>query len=165
MIDSGTLVFVAVLALWLSSIALLYRRFEKRGAEARYALLAAAALVVGLTFAVLGGLHAISVAPIPALIDEPYDLRRVWLLTIGLILVHTGVVNVLLYRRIRRADRGALVMAATVTTLLLVFLLVLHPARDQTVFLLMSGGYLALLLWRLRPATVGKATSGASARS
>ena len=163
MIDSGALVLVAVLALWLSSIALLYRRFAKRGAEAAYALLAAAALVVGLTFAVLGGLHAISVAPV--LNDEPYDLRRVWLLTIGLILVHTGVVNSILYRRIRQAERGALVMAATVTTLLLAFLLVLHPARDQTVFLLMSGGYLGLLLWRLRPAAAGGATSGASARS
>lgn len=165
MIDSGTVILVAVLALWLLSIALLYRRFEGRGAEAPYALLAAAALVVGLTFAVLGGLHSVSVAPIPALNDEPYDTRRVWLLTIGLILVHTGVVNALLYRRIRRAERGALVTAATVTTLLLVFLLVLHPARDQTVFLLMSGGYLALLLWRLRPAAAGGATPGASLRS
>lgn len=165
MIDSGTLVLVGVLALWLLGIALLYRRFERRGAEPPYALLAAAALVVGVTFAVLGALHAISVAPIPALNDEPYDTRRVWLLTIGLILVHTGVVNAFLYRPIRRAERGALVTATTVTTLLFAFLLVLHPARDQTVFLFMSGGYLALLFWRLRPVAGGASTSEASARA
>ncbi len=113
--------------------------------------MAAVALAFGLLLVIGGALHTISVAPIPLLGNVgPYDTRRVWLLTIGLILVYTGLANALLYRRIRRAERWALGMAATVTALLLVFLLVLHPAADQTVLILMSGGYLALLLWRLR---------------
>ncbi len=146
-------VVIAALALW---VALLFHRFKRSGAEAAYALLAAVALAFGLLLVIGGALHTISVAPIPLLDDVgPYDTRRVWLLTIGLILVHTGLTNALLYRRIRRAERWALGMAATVTALLLVFLLVLHPAAaDERVLILMlilmSGGYLALLLWRLR---------------
>ncbi len=127
-------VVIAALALW---VALLFHRFKRSGAEAAYALLAAVALAFGLLLVIGGALHTISVAPTPLLNDVgAYDTRRVWLLTIGLILVYTGLTNALLYRRIRRAERWALGMAATVTALLLVFLLVLHPAAtDETVLI------------------------------
>ena len=143
------------LILWALAVALLFRRFKRSGAEAAYALLAAVALAFGLLLVIAGALHTISVVLGVVMSDEPYDTRGVWLITIGLILVHTGLANTLLYRRIRRAERWALGMAATVTALLLVFLLVLHPAAvDETVLIrvliVMSGGYLALLLWRLR---------------
>ena len=82
--------------------------------------------------------------------DDPYDTRRAWLLTIGLIVVYSGVVNTMLYRRVRRRERWALGMAATATILLLAFLVIVHPAANQIVLILMSGGYLTLLLWRLR---------------
>ena len=143
-------VLMAALSLWGLAVALLFRRFKRSGAEAAYALLAAVALAFGLLLVIAGALHTISVVLGVLMSDEPYDTRGVWLITIGLILVHTGLANALLYRRIRRAERWSLGMAATVTALLLVFLLVLHPAADQTVLILMSGGYLALLLWRLR---------------
>ena len=122
----------------------------RSGTEAGDALAAAVALTFGLLLTVAGALHSISVAPIPLLNDDPYDTRRAWLLTIGLIVVYSGVVNTMLYRRVRRRERWALGMAATATTLLLAFLVIVHPAANQIVLILMSGGYLTLLLWRLR---------------
>lgn len=155
MVSSETLLTIGVLSLWVLVLGFLYRRFRRSGTEAPYALLAALAIALGLLLAVPGLLHTIAVAGGALKSHKPYDLRLVWLLTLGLMLLHTGLVNVVLSRWIRRAERWALGMAATVTALLLGFFLVLHPATDQAVLILINGGYLTLLLWQLRrPAAI-----------
>lgn len=145
-----TIALTVALSIWVGVVLLLWQRFTSAGIGRADALSAAVALALGLTLTVLGSLHAISVAPFPGWNDEPYDTRRVWLLTIGLILVHTGVMNAALYRRIKQAERWALVGATATTSMLVLFLLILHPAQGQTVLIVMSGGYLVLLLWRLQ---------------
>lgn len=65
-------------------------------------------------------------------------------------LIHAGLVNLVLSRWIRRAERWAMGMAAIVTGLLQAFFIVLYPATDQAVLILMNGAYLILLLWQLR---------------
>ena len=130
-------------------IGFLSRRFRRSGADVPYALLAAMAAVLGVGLAIAGAFHDLAAVGVELWVGEPYDLRSVWLATIGLVLMYAGLVNAVLSRWIRRAERWALGTAATATSFLFVFLLVLHPAANQTLLILISGTYLGLLLWRL----------------
>lgn len=167
MIDSGVLIVIGLLSLWGLAVGVLWRRYTAAGSDSTDALASAVALLFGLLVVAGGGLHGIAVAPIPFLNDEPYDTRRVWLLTISLILVYAGLVNVVLHRRIRTGEGPALRTAAGATTLLFGFLLILHAASRRWILLPMSGSYLVLLLWCLRRSRASAAQSpgGPSAAS
>ncbi|MGH7468857.1 MAG: hypothetical protein ACRENP_12945 [Longimicrobiales bacterium] len=149
MVGFDTLLTIASLSLWVLMLGFLYRRFKKSGTEGSYALLAAIAITLGLLLAIPGLLHTMAVVGSALRNNKAYDLRLVWLITLGLLLMHAGLVNVVLSRWIRRAERWAVGMAAAVTALLLAFLLVLHPAADQTVLIIINGTYLTMLVWRV----------------
>lgn len=141
----------------------LYRRFRRRAVERSYALLAAAAIVFGLLAAIPGLIHTIAVVGSTVKNDKPYNLRFAWLVTIGLILMQTGTVNVVLSRWVKSYHRWAVAMAAVSTGLLLVFLMALHPADSQGILIGLYGAYLVLLLAHLnRPAPASTQPSAAA---
>lgn len=146
MLKFEDVVTVAVMAAWLIVLAVLYRRFRRQAVEPLHAGLAAAAFALGLLSAVPGLLHTVAVAGGAVNGHKPYDLRLAWLITIGLILIYTGIVNVLLTGRIKRQQRWALATSASATALLVAFLVVLHPASSQTLLIVLNGTYLGLLL-------------------
>jgi hypothetical protein len=133
----------------------LYRFFRRRGAERFPAFLAASALALGLLMCIPGLLHTIAVIGTAVKNDKPYDLRFVWLLTTGIILMHAGVSNVVLSRWIRRAERWAVAASAGTTVLLLAFLAVLNPVSSQASLLVVHGAYLVASLSYLVKHTTG----------
>jgi len=150
MLRFETIITTVVMAAWLLVLAALYRRFRRQGVEPLHAGLAAAAFALGL-IAIPGLLHTVAVAASAVNNHKPYDLRLAWLLTLGLILMYTGSANMLLSGRIKRAERSAVAMSASSTALLVAFLAVLHPAKSQTLLIVLTGTYLGLLLvglWR-----------------
>lgn len=146
MLRFETVIETVVMTAWLVVLVVLYRRFRRQAVEPLHAGLAAAAFALGLLSAIPGLLHTVAVAGSAVNNDKPYDLRLAWLITVGLILMYTGSVNVLLSGRIKRYERWAMVMSASSTALLVAFLAVLHPAKAQTLLIVLNGTYLGLLL-------------------
>jgi hypothetical protein len=141
----GTIITAVVMAASLTVLAALYRRFRRQAVEPLHAGLAAAAFVLGL-IAIPGLIHTVAVVSTAVNNHKPYDLRLVFLLTLGLIFIYTGSVNMLLSGRIKRSEREALVMSASTTALLVGFLAVLYPAKSETLLIVVNGAYLGLLL-------------------
>lgn len=153
MLPFETVLTSVVMAAWLLVLCALYRRFRRQEVAPLPAGLAAAAVALGLLSAIPGLLHTVAVAGGAVNNHTSYDLRLAWLLTVGLILMYSGSVNVLLSSRIKRSDPWAVTMSASATALLVAFLAVLHPAKPQTL-LMLNSPYLGLLLVRLcRPQT------------
>ena len=150
MLRFETVLTSVVMAVWLLVLAVLYRRFRRQAVEPLHAGLAAAAFALGLLAAIPGAIHTVAVVGSAINNNKPHDLRLAWLLTVGLILIYTGAVNVLLSGRIKRYERWAVAMSASSTALLVAFLGVLHPAKSQTLLIVLDGTYLGLLLVGLR---------------
>jgi len=150
MLRFETVITTVVMAAWLLVLTALYRRFRRQAVEPLPAGLAAAAVALGLLSAIPGLLHTVAVAGSAVNNHKPYDLRLAWLITLGLILMYTGSVNVLLSSRIKRSERWAVTMSASSTALLVACLAVLHPADSQTLLIALNGTYLGLLLVGLR---------------
>jgi len=149
MLRFETVITTVVMAAWLLVLGALYRRFRREAVARLPAVLAAAAVALGLLAAVPGLLHTVAVAGTAVNNDKPYDLRLAWLITLGLILMYTGSVNVVLSARIKRSEHWAVAVSASSTALLVAFLAVLHPAKPQTLLIVLNGVYLGLLLVRL----------------
>lgn len=78
-----TLLTISVLAAWTLLLGFLYRRFSSAGTHRPSALLAALAIALGLLLVIPGLLHTIAVVASAVKNDKPYDLRLVWLITLG----------------------------------------------------------------------------------
>jgi len=150
MLRFETVLTSVVMAAWLLVLCGLYRRFRRQEVAPWPAGLAAAAVALGLLSAVPGLVHTVAVAGGAVNNHKSYDLRLAWLLTIGLILMYSGSVNVLLSGRIKRSERWAMAMSASSTALFVAFLAVLHPAKSQTLLIALNSTYLGLLLVGLR---------------
>ena len=128
----------------------LTRFFRRRGSSSMPALLAATAFSLGLLVLVPGVLHTLAVIDLKIRHRNPYDLRFVFLVTTGLILIHVGAAQLFLSRSILRGSRWATGASAATTLLLLVFVALLSPLNsDASSLLVVFGGYLALLMWHL----------------
>jgi tellurite resistance protein TehA-like permease len=99
MLQFETVITLIVMTVWLVLLAALYRRFRGQNVEPLLAGLAASAFAFGLQV-IPGLVHTIAVVGSAINNDKPYDVRLAWLLTLGLILIHTGAVNMLLSGRI-----------------------------------------------------------------
>jgi hypothetical protein len=120
-------------------------RFRRRGASTLPALLAAAALTFGLLVLVSGVLHTLAVINLKITNRAPYDLRFVFLLTTGLILIHVGLAQIVLSRWIVRGTRWPAGVSAAATLQLLAFIAVLSPVNSAASSLLIAfGAYVAL---------------------
>jgi hypothetical protein len=149
MLRFETVLTSLVMAAWLLVLCALYRRFRRQDVAPLPSGLAAAAVALGLLSAIPGLLHTVAVAGGAVNNHNSYDLRLAWLLTVGLILMYSGSVNVLLSSRIKCSERWPMAMSASSTALLVAFLAVLHPAKPQTLLIVLNGVYLGLLLVRL----------------
>lgn len=152
MLSSEDVIAAVVLSAFALVLVALYRWFRPRAVDRSCALLAATAVALGLLMAIPGLLHTVAVVGTAVKQHKPYDLRLAWLITIGLILMHSGAVNVVMSRWIQRGERWALSVSAAATALLVLFFVALNPARPQEITIALNGAYLVLLLRGLRQA-------------
>ena len=130
---------------------LLQWQFRRAGTRPRFALLAASGCTLGLLLILPGVLHTLAVTSVKLNAGKPYDLRFVWLLTTGLILVSTGLAPIALHAWIRRGEPWALAVTASAAAFLLAFMIILEPVAPQFGALLwLDGAWLVGLLWGLR---------------
>jgi hypothetical protein len=126
-------------------------RFRSLGDRPLHAVLAAAGITLGLLLVLPGVLHTLAVTSVKMNAGKPYDLRFVWLLTTGLILLHAGLVPIGLSGWLRRGERWAIASSASAAVFLLAFLVILNPVAPQFGALIwLVGAWLVALLWALR---------------
>lgn len=158
-------IFLAAVVLSVSAlvIAFLYRRLRQAGPDVPRVchVTAAIGLVWGALTAIVGVGHSVAVTSLALQMDEYGPLQALWFTT-GAILVYCGTLNAALYRAIKTGRRSAIGIAASATTLLVVYLLFVDP--------LPGGGATVppvLALWSLYLALLGLAAfaTGRTSRS
>lgn len=150
MVDGALLLTAASYSACGVLIYVLTRLFRRRGSSSLPALLAATAFALGLLVLVPGVLHTLAVIDLRIKRGNPYDLRFVFLVTTGLILIHVGAAHIVLSRWILRGARWAAGASAAATLLLMAFVAILSPVNSEGRSLLIAfGAYLALLIWQL----------------
>jgi hypothetical protein len=128
-----------------------------RGSPRHLAVTAWYGALLGLLLVGMGVAHLVGVTSVASSVGSAYDARRVFLITLGGILICTGLVDLAATRAIRQGALTAISLAAFRTASLIAFLALLLPLPDgggnTSGFLVLNVGYLTLLTfdWLSQP--------------
>jgi hypothetical protein len=140
-----------------------------RGSRRHLAVTAWYGALLGLLLVGMGVGHLVGVTSVARSVASAYDSRHVFLITIGGILICTGLLDVAATRAIRQGARAAISLAAFRTVSLIAFLGLLLPLPDgggnTSGFLVLNVGYLTLLTfdWLSQPQDPGGLASNLTA--
>jgi hypothetical protein len=136
-----------------------------RGSPRHLAVTAWYGALLGLLLVGMGVGHLVGVTSVARTVGRAYDSRHVFLITLGGILICTGLVDLAATRAIRQGALGAISLAAFRTVSLIAFLGLLLPLPDgggnTSGFLVLNVGYLTLLTfdWLSQPQNPGSLAS------
>jgi hypothetical protein len=120
-----------------------------RGSARHLAVTAWYGALLGLLLVGMGVVHLAGVTSVARTVGGDYDSRHVFLITLGGILICTGLLDVAATRAIKRGARTDISLAAFRTVSLIAFLGLLLPLPDgggnTSGFLVLNVGYLTLL--------------------
>jgi hypothetical protein len=125
--------------------------------------------LLGLGLVGMGVGHLVGVTSVARTVGSAYDSRHVFLITLGGILICTGLVDLAAARTIRQGALPAISLAAFRTVSLIAFLVLLLPLPDgggnTSGFLVLNIGYLTLLTfdWLSQSQTPGSHASNLAA--
>ena len=125
--------------------------------------------LLGLLLVGMGVGHLVGVTSVARSVTGAYDSRHVLLITLGGILICTGLLDVAATLAIRQGARTAISLAAFRTVSLIAFLGLLLPLPDgggnTSGFLVLNVGYLTLLTfdWLSQPRNPGSLASNLTA--
>lgn len=140
-----------------------------RGSPRHLAVTAWYGALLGLLLVGMGVGHLVGVTSVARTAGSAYDSRHVFLITLGGILICTGLVDLAATRTIRQGALTAISLAAFRTVSLIAFLSLLLPLPDgggnTSGFLVLNVGYLTLLTfdWLSQSQTPGSHASNLAA--
>jgi hypothetical protein len=140
-----------------------------RGSPRRLTVTAWYGALLGLLLVGMGVGHLVGVTSVARSAGTAYDSRHVFLITLGGILVCTGLGDLAATRAIRQGAQMAISLAAFRTVSLIAFLGLLLPLPDgggnTSGFLVLNVAYLTLLTfdWLSQPQTPGNLASNLTA--
>ena len=141
-----------------------------RGSPRRLAVTAWYGALLGILLVGMGVGHLVGVTSVGRSVGSAYDSRHVFLITLGGILICTGLVDLAATRAIRQGAPTAISLAAFRTLSLIAFLALLLPLPDgggnTSGFLVLNVGYLTLLTfdWLSQPQNPGSLASNLTGR-
>jgi hypothetical protein len=140
-----------------------------RGSPRYLAVTAWYGALLGLLLVGMGVGHLVGVTSVARRVGSAYDSRHVFLITLGGILICTGLVDLAATRAIRQGARTAISLAVFRTVSLIAFLGLLLPLPDgggnTSGFLVLNVVYLTLLTfdWLSQPQNPGSLASNLTA--